>query len=397
MDKTIYETMRNAGEIEIVFDRRLSDRLKVILMIDNGGWSMDPYVDVVQTLFNYARSQFKDLKIYFFHNTIYAPSGWIPSGTKARSRSTNSPKDPETRLIIVGDASMAPYELMHMSGGPILYVDQQPTGASIDRMKFLSAGLLRQAVGLQPRPPGTHGIDDLDHRYCPAGLPHVRADTGWAGGGGRGALSRKTRVSGKGIGYRGEKAVNRLAEREIPLSSPFAKGVNEGIFFCLVACPNSNPNRQLIMRNGLCFMSVSPGGTSLYSSTNSSQILDSSSCRAARRSSGSFDASPSMSCKKNFPVVSHLIGGGCLAFAEDREEGPGLFGRDCRKARLQSEPPAGPERKQEMEAGQVFMLGSTSRPIGIVFVRASMNPSSAINLMRALLAPVISSAPAKSR
>src|SRR4030065_1943928 len=37
VDKTIYQTMRNAGEIEIVFDRRLSDRLKVKLMIDNGG------------------------------------------------------------------------------------------------------------------------------------------------------------------------------------------------------------------------------------------------------------------------------------------------------------------------------------------------------------------------
>ena len=59
IDKTIYETMKNAGEIEIVFDRSLRDRLKVILAIDNGGWSMDPYVGLVQTLFNYARSQFK--------------------------------------------------------------------------------------------------------------------------------------------------------------------------------------------------------------------------------------------------------------------------------------------------------------------------------------------------
>ena len=66
VDKTIYETLRNAGEIEIVFDRRLADRLKIILMIDNGGWSMDPYIDIVQTLFHYAASQFKDLKIYYF-------------------------------------------------------------------------------------------------------------------------------------------------------------------------------------------------------------------------------------------------------------------------------------------------------------------------------------------
>ena len=38
--------MKNAGEIEIIFDRSLKDRLKVILAIDNGGWSMDPYIDL---------------------------------------------------------------------------------------------------------------------------------------------------------------------------------------------------------------------------------------------------------------------------------------------------------------------------------------------------------------
>jgi uncharacterized protein with von Willebrand factor type A (vWA) domain len=71
IDESIYRTMKNAGEIEIAFDRRMKDRLKVILAIDNGGWSMDPYVSVVQTLFDYARAQFKEVKTYFFHNTIY--------------------------------------------------------------------------------------------------------------------------------------------------------------------------------------------------------------------------------------------------------------------------------------------------------------------------------------
>jgi uncharacterized protein with von Willebrand factor type A (vWA) domain len=44
IDETIYRTMKNAGEIEIVFDRSLRDRLKIILAIDNGGWSMDRLV-----------------------------------------------------------------------------------------------------------------------------------------------------------------------------------------------------------------------------------------------------------------------------------------------------------------------------------------------------------------
>lgn len=150
VDKTIYETMRNAGEIEIVFDRRLADRLKVILMIDNGGWSMDPYVDIVQTLFHYARSTFKDLKIYFFHNTIYDRVWSDPQRyLKPEPIEDFVRRDPETRLIIVGDASMAPYELMYISGS--IYLEDRPKAASIDRLQFLSR-VFRHAVWLNPVP-----------------------------------------------------------------------------------------------------------------------------------------------------------------------------------------------------------------------------------------------------
>ena len=149
VDKTIRETMRNAGEIEIVFDRRLADRLKVILMIDNGGWSMDPYVEVVQTLFNYARSQFKDLKIYYYHNTIYSRI-WKDPQRRHQPEPIDEfvRRDPETRLILVGDASMAPYELMHVSGS--IYLEQRESSASLDRLKFLSR-TFRHAVWLNPQ------------------------------------------------------------------------------------------------------------------------------------------------------------------------------------------------------------------------------------------------------
>ncbi len=149
VDKTIYETMRNAGEIEIIFDRRLSDRLKIILMIDNGGWSMDPYVEVVQTLFHYARSQFKDLKIYYFHNTIYSRV-WQDAERRYKPEPIDDfiRKDPETRLIIVGDASMAPYELMHTNGS--IYIDEVELGTGIERLKFL-AKTFRHSVWLNPQ------------------------------------------------------------------------------------------------------------------------------------------------------------------------------------------------------------------------------------------------------
>ena len=148
VDQTIYETMRNAGEIEIIFDRRLADRMKVILMIDNGGWSMEPYIEVVQTLFHYASSQFKDLKIYFFHNTIYGRVWADPQRNyKPQEVDEFTRWDPETRLIIVGDASMAPYELMHPNGA--IYIDAKPSGTSIERLRFL-AKTFRHSVWLNP-------------------------------------------------------------------------------------------------------------------------------------------------------------------------------------------------------------------------------------------------------
>lgn len=150
VDESIYQTMKNGGEIEIVFDRDLKDRLKVILAIDNGGWSMEPYVPVVQTLFDYARSQFKDLKTYFFHNTIYDTVWEDPARYRKPERVADfSRKDPETRLILVGDASMAPYELMARDGS--IYVHERSGKASIDLLRFL-AETFPHSVWLNPVP-----------------------------------------------------------------------------------------------------------------------------------------------------------------------------------------------------------------------------------------------------
>jgi len=137
VDKTIYQTVKNAGEIEIVFDRGFKDRLKVILAIDNGGWSMDPYIDVVQTLFHYARAQFKDLKHFYFHNTIYR-SLWEDPRRYYKPYAVDDlvRLDPETRFIIVGDASMAPTELM-MHDGSIFFGEHSGT-PSIERLRFIA-------------------------------------------------------------------------------------------------------------------------------------------------------------------------------------------------------------------------------------------------------------------
>ena len=148
IDKTIYQTMKNAGEIEIVFDRSLRDRLYVVLAIDNGGWSMDPYIGVVQTIFNYTRAQFKELRTLFFHNTIY-DNLWEDPARMRKSVKVDdlAGLDSDTRFIIVGDASMAPYELLAQNGS--IHIEDTSGKPSVQRLQFI-AETFPHSVWLNP-------------------------------------------------------------------------------------------------------------------------------------------------------------------------------------------------------------------------------------------------------
>jgi uncharacterized protein with von Willebrand factor type A (vWA) domain len=137
VQKTIDETMKKAGEIDIVFDRSLKDKLKVILAVDNGGWSMEPYIDIVRTLFSYARAQFKDLKTFYFHNTVYEHL-WEDPARRLKPIAVEDlvRLDPETRFIVVGDASMAPYELTGTNGS--IRFGEQSGKPSLERLAFIA-------------------------------------------------------------------------------------------------------------------------------------------------------------------------------------------------------------------------------------------------------------------
>ncbi len=149
IDETIYQTMKNAGEIEIIFDRSMRDRLKVILAIDNGGWSMEPYIDIVQTIFNYTRSQFKELKTFFFHNTIYDNIWEDPPRFRKPFKIDDLVRlDPDTRFIIVGDASMAPYELMATDGS--IHIEERTMKPSYERLRFI-AETFSHSLWLNPK------------------------------------------------------------------------------------------------------------------------------------------------------------------------------------------------------------------------------------------------------
>jgi uncharacterized protein with von Willebrand factor type A (vWA) domain len=137
IDKTIYSTVKIGGEIDLVFEQRLKDRLKIILAIDNGGWSMEPHVKIVQILFDYARAQFKDIKTFYFHNTIYDTLWQDPSRSKKPFPVDDLQRlDPETRFIIVGDGNMAPFELSTRDGS--IHIQDRNGRTSLEALQFIA-------------------------------------------------------------------------------------------------------------------------------------------------------------------------------------------------------------------------------------------------------------------
>ncbi|MBL4849536.1 MAG: VWA domain-containing protein [Planctomycetes bacterium] len=120
LEGTIDATARNAGDLEVVLRPPRRPNTRVILCMDVGG-SMDPYAQLVSRLFSAASkaSHFKELRCYYFHNCIY---GHLYKTEAFRERIRVNDLLAECgkhyKLIVVGDALMAPYELM-MRGGSL--------------------------------------------------------------------------------------------------------------------------------------------------------------------------------------------------------------------------------------------------------------------------------------
>ena len=118
IDATIDATAKNAGEIENVTRPPRRPNTRVILMMDVGG-SMDPYAGLMSQLFSAAKraTHWKELRTYYFHNCIY--------GKLYRTEGLRDPVPVRDvlhecgkhyKLVLVGDASMAPYELLGAAG-----------------------------------------------------------------------------------------------------------------------------------------------------------------------------------------------------------------------------------------------------------------------------------------
>lgn len=112
---TIRETGNNAGLLKIIYKKPRKNDIKVLLLIDSGG-SMDYYSTLCSTLFHAVdhSNQFKDLKIYYFHNCISSRLFTDPrlkDASAVRTTRVLQETDGDYRVILLGDGRMNPIEL----------------------------------------------------------------------------------------------------------------------------------------------------------------------------------------------------------------------------------------------------------------------------------------------
>jgi uncharacterized protein len=116
VDGTIDATCRNAGELEFIWDRAKKKRIKLMLLMDAGG-TMTPHTELVSRLFSAAKDIVKDLQFYYFHNCIYQELYTdIGQMTAVSTRKILDQTNRNYKVILVGDAYMAPSELLSPNG-----------------------------------------------------------------------------------------------------------------------------------------------------------------------------------------------------------------------------------------------------------------------------------------
>lgn len=149
LDETIRRTARNGGEIDLVFERELRDKISVVLLIDNGGYSMDPFIHVTRLLFKKMHERFEDMSTFYFHNTIYQNVWSDERRTKRVATEQLLQRNPDTRIVFFGDATMAPEELETPHGSLYHYArDARPSAYWLRRF----AERFKHSVWLNPIP-----------------------------------------------------------------------------------------------------------------------------------------------------------------------------------------------------------------------------------------------------
>lgn len=151
LDKTIAATARNAGFLDIRMVPERHNTIKVLMLLDVGG-TMDEHIKQTEELFSAARSEFKHLEFYYFHNCVY---DFVWKNNRRRHSERLMSWDlirrfnPDWRLIFVGDATMSPYEILQ-PGGSVEYNNEEPGAVWLQRL----AERFPKFVWLNPEPEG---------------------------------------------------------------------------------------------------------------------------------------------------------------------------------------------------------------------------------------------------
>jgi hypothetical protein len=148
LDGTIDATAR-AGYLDIKMRPERRNTIKVLIFFDAGG-SMDPFVRLCEELFSAARSEFKHMEYFYFHNCLY---DFVWKDNRRRWTDKTPTWDVlhkyphDYKVIFVGDASMSPYEIA-VPGGAVEYFNEEPGAIWMDRV----TRIYESAVWLNPVP-----------------------------------------------------------------------------------------------------------------------------------------------------------------------------------------------------------------------------------------------------
>ncbi len=149
LDDTISSTARNAGLLDIKMVPERHNAVKVLLFLDVGG-SMDPHVKVCEELFSAARTEFKHLKHFYFHNFLY-DNVWENNIRRHNQRTALHDVmhkfGHDYKVVIVGDASMSPYEIVQ-PGGSVEHWNEEPGAVWLERLR----STYEKCVWLNPVP-----------------------------------------------------------------------------------------------------------------------------------------------------------------------------------------------------------------------------------------------------
>ena len=151
LDDTIRSTAANAGWLDIKMVPERHNNVKVLLLMDVGG-TMDEHIGRVEEMFSAAKTEFKHLEFYYFHNCVY---DFMWKNNRRRYAEKFPTQDiirkynKDYKLIFIGDATLSPYEILQ-PGGSVEYNNEE---AGVEWLQRLTQAFPKFAW-INPEPQG---------------------------------------------------------------------------------------------------------------------------------------------------------------------------------------------------------------------------------------------------